>query len=358
MSLKDKVKGWFEKTELLSPQMVHYRGQGEQLGQRLHLRIEPGGRGVLVINAAKVIHLNATATEYAKLVLEGASGADAVKTIRTRYDVDKTTAGQDFAAVRDKIQTLAQTDEICPVSYLGFGRVDPFSIVTTAPQRMDLALTYACDNDCGHCYVEREKSMTPLALDGWKRVLDKTWEAGIPHVCFTGGEATHSPDLPRLIEYAEEVGIVTGLLTHGRKLSDADYCRQLVEVGLDHVQITLESHDEAIHDAMVCAPGAWKQTVAGIKNAVDQTIYLVTNTTLCKKNAPTFLQTLEFLHELGVERFACNGFIHTGEAVGNPVPPTGTCQALVQQTARRPAGHIGFVGPGRPFPWGHTQIET
>jgi radical SAM protein with 4Fe4S-binding SPASM domain len=43
----------------------------------------------------------------------------------------------------------------------------------------------------------------------------------------------------------------------------------------------------------------------------------VTNSTLSLKNAADFEQTLEFLHGLGVRNFACNGFIHSGEAVGN-----------------------------------------
>lgn len=324
MGFINSVKNIFDFKSFtpLAPQMIHSRGSGPFDGHRIHLRIEPGGKGVLVIDAAKVIYLNQTAAEYAKLVLENMerpfSEGDAVKEIRKRYKVDYDTVQKDYIGVREKILALAQTDEICPVSYLGFNRVDPFSITTSAPHRMDLALTYNCNNKCGHCYVEREKGMASLTLAQWKEVLNKLWDVGVPHVCFTGGEATVHPDLTALIEYAEEVGIVTGLLTNGRRLADADFTKSLVDVGLDHVQITLESHIESIHDEMVCAPGAWKETVQGVKMAVDQTIYLVTNSTLCKKNASDFLATLDFLKELGVNNFACNGFIQSGDAVGNP----------------------------------------
>ena len=318
MGIKETVKDWLSTPKPLEPQIIHKRGQGPMDGARLHLRIEPGGRGILIIDAAKVIHLNQTAAEMAKMVLESRAEEQAVREIRKRYTVDAATARKDFLDVREKIEILAQTDEICPVSYLGFNRVDPFSIKLSAPHRMDLALTYACNNQCNHCYVAREKTMKPMALDSWKQVLKKLWDVGIPHICFTGGEATLSPDLISLIEYAEELGQVTGLLTNGRKLADAAFCKQLVDAGLDHVQITLESHDEKIHDEMVCAPGAFAETVAGIKNALDQTLYLVTNSTLSRKNAAIFPQTLDFLRELGVKNFACNGFIHSGDAVGNP----------------------------------------
>ena len=39
-----------------------------------------------------------------------------------------------------------------------------------------------------------------------------------------------------------------------------DYVKTLVDAGLDHVQITLESHLSDIHDEIVNSTGAWKQT--------------------------------------------------------------------------------------------------
>ncbi|HRZ22356.1 MAG TPA: radical SAM protein, partial [Bacteroidales bacterium] len=82
-------------------------------------------------------------------------------------------------------------------------------------------LTYRCNDDCPHCYVGRERNFPEMSTDEWKRVIDKCWEQGIPHATFTGGEATMRPDLPELIGYAEQVGLVTGLLTNGRKLADS-----------------------------------------------------------------------------------------------------------------------------------------
>ena len=76
----------------------------------------------------------------------------------------------------------------------------------------------------------------------WKRILDQLWQLGIPHVVFTGGEPTLRDDLPELIAHAEHNGQITGMNTNGRRLADPAYLRPLVDAGLDHVQITLESH--------------------------------------------------------------------------------------------------------------------
>ncbi len=119
-------------------------------------------------------------------------------------------------------------------------------------------------------------------------------------------------DLPELIRHAEDVGLVSGLLTNGIKLADQDYLQQLVEAGLDHIQITLESHDEEIHNQMVGAD-AWKETVEGVKNAVATDVYTITNTTLTSLNAPHIEETIDFLAGLGIQTFACNSLIYSGK---------------------------------------------
>jgi radical SAM protein with 4Fe4S-binding SPASM domain len=119
-------------------------------------------------------------------------------------------------------------------------------------------------------------------------------------------------DLPELITHAQKRGQITGLLTNGRRLADRDLVRQLVDVGLDHIQITLESQDESIHDRMVAAPGSWKKTVAGIRHALDENLYLMTNTTLLKENAHTVGTTIDFLAEIGVPTVGLNALIYAG----------------------------------------------
>ena len=281
---------------------------------RLHLRVDPNGNNLLLINASRVLHLNETAAEYAHSILEDASEAEAVARMRRLYDVDRETAREDYQRLRSQIEALIAPDgPVCPIHGLNLERIDPFSVPPSAPYRMDLALTYRCNNACPHCYVGREAGYAELDTDTWKRIVDRVWDAGIPHVCFTGGEATLRGDLAELVGYAEEEGLVTGLLTNGRRLSDEAFVQELVDAGLDHVQITLESHDPAIHDGMVAAEGAWEETVQGIRNTVAAGLYTTTNTTITRENVPTIQETVTFIASLGVPTFACNSLIYSGK---------------------------------------------
>jgi len=317
MTIMERVKTWLEPPKPLEPGMYEYHtGPDSEQQFRLHLRVEKDRRGVLLINAAKVLHLNQTATEYAKLVLEETPADVAARQVAERYQVSRATALADFEEMHDTIFSIAQAgEEVCPVTYMDVSRIEPMSAEISAPYRMDLALTYHCQNDCPHCYVGRPKDFPTLSTEQWKAVIDRCWQQGIPHLTFTGGEATLRHDLVELVQYAEDVGLVTGLQTNGRRLRDRAYLDELLLAGLDHIQITLESHDPAIHDRMVGVDGAWQETVDGIKMVVDADVYMMTNTTMTTENVHGIEETIALIASLGVPTFGCNSLIYSGAAV-------------------------------------------
>ncbi|MBN1666345.1 MAG: radical SAM protein, partial [Anaerolineales bacterium] len=188
----------------------------------------------------------------------------------------------------------------------------PFSARPSAPYRMDLALTYRCNNNCTHCYNARPRSYPELGTEKWLNILDRLWEIGIPHVVFTGGEPTLRADLPDLIAHAERNGQITGLNTNGRRLSDPHYLQSLLDAGLDHVQITLESHDPNIHDQMVERSGAWQETTSGLRNAINSRLFVMTNTTMLRHNSSSLDQTMDFLASQSVPTIGLNALIYSG----------------------------------------------
>ena len=114
-----------------------------------------------------------------------------------------------------------------------------------------------------------------------RQIIGKAHKFEVPNIVFTGGESLMRDDLEELVAYAETLGIVTGLITNGRLLTK-ERVASLKKAGLDYVQITIESPDPAVHNAM-CKPRLFDETVAGIKNAVNE-IYTTTNTTITQAN--------------------------------------------------------------------------
>lgn len=290
-----------------------YHLEREHGSARVHLRIEKDGKGLLLINANRAVHLNPTATYMAWLHLEGLSEEEAVKQLKRRYRSDDAVLAADYRTTVQRIESLSISDGACPIHDLELTIDAPLSNQPSAPYRMDLALTYRCNENCSHCYNARPRNHPELDSSSWMRIIDRLWDIGIPHICFTGGEATLRDDLGQLITHAEEHGQITGLLTNGRKLSDHDYTQELKAAGLDHVQITIESSRPEVHDRMVRANGAWRDTVAGIRNALDVGLFVMTNTTLLEANAYHIKETIDFLAGLGVPTIGCNALIYSGK---------------------------------------------
>ncbi len=305
------------KPELADPKpgLYHYRFDDSNEKSRAHLRLDRDGTGTLIVNANRVLHLNPTAAFMAWLIFEGRTTQESIRILRERYAIRKSQAQADLDAFHHQLSELIRPDGACPIHELDLDTTMPFSARPSAPYRMDLAVTYRCNNDCAHCYNARARTYPELTTAQWFEIIDKLWDQGVPHLVFTGGEATLRDDLPQLIAHAESNGQITGLNTNARRLMDEKYVRSLVDAGLDHVQITVESSDEQIHDQMVHCHGAFKQTVLGLINVLASPLYVMTNTTMLRTNAHKIPETLDFLAELGVPTVGLNALIYAGHGL-------------------------------------------
>lgn len=239
------IKERFTPVTALPPGSYHLEAAPDRgKPYRMHLRLQADGSGILIVNAATVLQLNPTAAEYAYHFVRGAAPEDAAKIIASRYRINREHARADFRDFVDRIHALVETEDLDPVTFLDFERVAPNSAALTAPLRLDCALTYQRSEGTDPLMSPAKRVTRELTTDEWKAVLDKAWDVGIPHIVFTGGEATLRNDLTELIERAEHNGQICGLLTDGRKLSDKAYLRTLLQTGLDHLTVVLPTVGE------------------------------------------------------------------------------------------------------------------
>ena len=317
--------------------------------RRFHLRVAADGSALLLIDVTDAIHLNPSAALLVHLALQGVSADRAAAVLRRRFrQVGVGESRSEAKKIYALVERLTAAAGPCAVSGLGELQWSPlFSVPVSAPYKADLALSYGCNNACAHCYNEnrgRSRLATrretndepasepsacdppsscdaPLSLAQWRQVLARLSAVGVPHVIFTGGEPTLFDGLTDLIRAAVGLGLVTGLNTNGRQLADHRFAASLHAAGLDHVQITLESHRPAVHNLMTGAD-SFPQTRRGIENALASGLHTITNATLTRQNVGHAREIVEFLHSLGLHTFAMNGMIHAGggRASGDAVP--------------------------------------
>jgi hypothetical protein len=263
---------------------------------RLHLRVEPDGTALLIVNATTVLHLNETAAAHAYRLVLGDSEADAATAIAARYRVTRSRALKDHQFLRDQIETLAVSPDIEPETYFGLSRTEPHDAALSAPLRLDLALTYATNPKGDQDPLAAKRVDRELTTEEWKSIIQRAWEAGIPHVTFTGGEPTRREDLVDLIAYAEAAGQVTGLLTDGRRLADPAFMARLSAAGLDHIMIAWQPDDA--------------DSRSGLQTALASDVFTAVHLTLTPQNAsraPDLLAKLQSLGATAVSLSAASG---------------------------------------------------
>jgi radical SAM protein with 4Fe4S-binding SPASM domain len=281
-------------------------------GIRLHLQVD---ESKVLVNGYYSVHLNASAKNMLERFIDACKLSEkseeiipkALDAIQERYPkIPRDTLDQDLRKLIEVINFFGRG--IIPCHLDGLEHFDN----GTKPQRMDLALTYRCTNKCPHCYLPKNESKTELTTSDWKKVINKLWEIGVPQIAFTGGECTLREDLPELVKYAEEM--ITGIITNGTQITP-ELAKKLRENELDWIQITLESHKFEVHDEMQGRPGAFAETVQGIKNCVDAGIAVSINSTLTTKNAGDLIDLIKFAKRIGVKYVSTNALINSGRGI-------------------------------------------
>src|SRR5277367_4391269 len=119
----------------------------------------------------------------------------------------------------------------------------------TQPQTNPLALiaelTHRCPLHCLYCSnpQELQSRATELPTDTWSRVFKEAAELGVLQADFTGGEPLARPDILELIRAARTAGLYVNLITSGMPIDEARLT-QLIEAGLDHLQLSFQGARE------------------------------------------------------------------------------------------------------------------
>jgi len=263
--INNLLKQYFPPIQYLSPGIYHTRSQTISKNRnRLHLRIEKSGEGILIINAKTVMHLNTTATEFAYHLIKKTPEMQVINSMANRYNISKDQAIQDYHNFLDILNKLDKTIDLDPVTFYGVERITPYSKRTLAPYRLDCALTYRVSTNSHQKVAPQDRVIRELTTDEWIYILQKAWKAGIPHVIFTGGEPTMRNDLPQLIAETEKMGMVSGLLSDGLRLNDKKYRASLIKNGLDHIMHLLDPDN----------PKSWNALAALMAEDIFVTVHL------------------------------------------------------------------------------------
>jgi radical SAM protein with 4Fe4S-binding SPASM domain len=204
------------------------RAIDDQRTARYHLRVDPDGGGLLVVNATACARLTPSGVLIAHELLRDEDSV--AETLAARFDgAPPQQRRQDIAYVHNLLHELAEPGGRYPV----FNLDDPSAAARTVrlipPIEADL----------------------PLAgQDQIEPMLAQLWQAGIAHVTLL---APPSPDpiaLLAAVQAATQAGLICGVGGRASDLAGGRLLDDLIEAGLDHLTLAYAARETALHDSL------------------------------------------------------------------------------------------------------------
>lgn len=218
----------------VAPGVYHAMQEAEGAYTRFHLRVERDGSGLLIANAAAAARLSPTGVLITKGLLDGKK-ADAVlqDLVANFRGATADVMRADIAKVEELIAQITTPGDTYPVFNLDDAALSPYNAELIAPLQASLPL------------AEPEKVLP---------ILDKLWDAGIPHVTLLAPRDPDATYLVRAIERAEDLGMIAGVRGRASDLWNVDLLTAMTQAGVDHITFIYASDDPAVHDAL-CGAG-------------------------------------------------------------------------------------------------------
>jgi AdoMet-dependent heme synthase len=167
------------------------------------------------------------------------------------------------------------------------------------PFSVQLDLTYRCNEQCVHCYLDHEDygEMSTVEI---KHLLAEMADAGVFILTLSGGEIFLRKDFFEILEYARSLTFCIKLKTNALLIREAQAAR-LRELGVQSVQISIYSHRPEVHDSITKVRGSLDRSIRAIRFLKSQGLRVILANVLMTENMQDYRGVRELAHSLGAE---------------------------------------------------------
>jgi radical SAM protein with 4Fe4S-binding SPASM domain len=151
------------------------------------------------------------------------------------------------------------------------------------PRVAHLDITYRCDLDCVHCYLDEKNKWPEMNTSQWRDTLDQLAQIGVWELVWSGGEVFARPDFPALLEYASSKGFRSRVKTHAGNVG-AERAQFLRDNGVWRADISVYSLDDGIHDGITGIEGSLQATIRGVDALIAADIVVQASVIVMRAN--------------------------------------------------------------------------
>jgi len=174
-----------------------------------------------------------------------------------------------------------------------------------------------CNLTCRHCYatsadIDFKGELTTQEV---RRVMADLRRFGVPVLILSGGEPLMRPDIFDLAQHAKALGFYVALSTNGTLIDESNLPR-IRDAGFDYLGISIDGLEES-HDRFRRRPGAFRESLRGIRLCRDAGIRVGLRFTLTRDNALDLPGLLQLMEREAVGKFYLSHLNYAGRGNKN-----------------------------------------
>src|SRR5579885_957585 len=212
-------------------------------------------------------------------------------------------------------------------------------------------LTHRCPLGCPYCSnpLEMDKRERELDAAAWARVFREAAALGVLQVHLSGGEPASRRDLVDIMAAACDAGLYTNLITSGVGVTE-ERLRELVDAGLDHVQISIQDSEPKSADLIAGYAGAYARKRALAAAVAALKLPLTVNIVIHRANITRIDELVAMALDMGASRVEIAHVPYYGWALKN--------RAALMRTRQQVEDAVGRIEPLRKQHHGRIVIDA
>ena len=166
---------------------------------------------------------------------------------------------------------------------------------------------YTCNFLCQHCSVKRfqgKKDGRQFTIADVKELARQADELGLARFVITGGEPLVFKDFDEVIEAIDPQKFYINCDTNGWFL-DEKRAKHIKNIGVDRVQLSIDSLDAEEHDKFRRAKGSYERAMKAVDASLDAGLDIFIQTVVTKQRlySDEFIKFIEYFNNKGIGVF-------------------------------------------------------
>jgi len=174
---------------------------------------------------------------------------------------------------------------------------------------IQMQYNYACNFNCIHCAIkkvqnnktEKKQSLTPKDVAMLSQQADTL---GLARFVITGGEPLVFKDFDEIVAAIDPNKFYISCDTNGWFLDKAK-AKHLKEIGVDRIQLSIDSLNAQEHDEFRCRQGSHEKAMQAVDEALNAGLQIFIQTVVTKQRLYTdeFIEFIKYFNDKGVGVF-------------------------------------------------------